>query len=94
MMKYINLKKYSIVVLMIILISNVFLSVAVGTKGSKLQTLERKIALVEAQNRRLQDDLLANQSLTKISEKAQELGFAPADSILYIGKSAPLAKLP
>ena len=87
-------KKYYIIVFLLMLISNVFLSVAVGTKGSSLQALEQKVAVVEAQNRRLQDDLLVNQSLTKLSERVVELGFEPASSIVYVGQNTSLAKLP
>jgi cell division protein FtsL len=75
--------------------SSVVVSISIASEGSRYLKLEEEIKTVESENRELQAKVVSEDSLTKISEKADEYGLSKPEKIVYLGELKHLAaKLP
>jgi cell division protein FtsL len=63
----------------------------ISTTGADLANLQKKVADFERENTILQEQILDAASYTNISEKADELGYAPSSSQVYLNTPLPLA---
>ena len=72
----------------------VFLSIQTSSLGATLVNLEDKQNELVKTNRSLSDKLVKKSSLTSADQKAEELGFTKPQTIVYLNKVEPVAKLP
>lgn len=62
----------------------VFFTIYASTKHSQVVVLEQEKEKLSKENYKIQEELARASSLTKIEEKAQELGFKKAEDTLYV----------
>ena len=74
-------------------VAMVFLAVQSSTVGSKLSYLEEDEEKLLQENRELSQKLSSQSSLTSISSKAEEMGFASPQNIIYPSKEGPVANV-
>lgn len=72
----------------------VFFAIASAGKGAHLVALEKEIYTLESQNRELEVQIVNQNSLKKVAEKAQEQGLVKATNVLYWNQDLSVAKLP
>lgn len=94
MKKLVNKKKLLVAITVVLLVLVVYVSVGLASKGSELVSIEEKAHLIESENRQLTAELIAEMSLTKISQKARELGMIEPEELVYLTKEPRVAKLP
>lgn len=100
MKRKINILGFEIPLITLILLAvlggvTVFNAVEMATKGAELVYLEQKADRLTAENKEIESKLVAGSSLTKVSDKAVELGMVKPDNIVYLTSEAPVAaKLP
>ncbi|KKQ75625.1 MAG: hypothetical protein US96_C0008G0011 [Candidatus Woesebacteria bacterium GW2011_GWB1_38_5b] len=73
---------------------NVFLSIGSSSQGAQIIDVERKIKILEDENRQLTQTLVIKTSLTKVSERVEELNLVRPTQVVYLNKSDTFAKLP
>jgi hypothetical protein len=71
----------------------VLLNIHTATMGAKLSHLETKEEELIKQKHDLEDQVVRTSSLSKISEKAEELGFSNPSDVVYLTAEDPVAKL-
>ena len=71
----------------------VLLNIHTATMGAKLSHLETREEELIKQKHDLEDLVVRTSSLSKISEKAEELGFGNPVSVVYLTAEASVAKL-
>lgn len=81
-------------ILVIFGLATIFLTIEAATSGAKLANLEQKANLLARDNENLEQQLVTSSSLTDLGKKADELGFAKPQSVLYISNQEAVAKLP
>lgn len=59
--------------------------------GAKIRELEQEHASLTEKQRVLEENLAKRQSLSKLKEEAERLGYVPITSIRYIGLVTPVA---
>jgi cell division protein FtsL len=97
MSKLKNNKLFLITVFMFVVFisSSVIVSISIASEGSKFLSLEDEINKVETENRDIRSQLVKEDSLTKLSEKVEEMGLSKPEKIIYLNEEKPLvAKLP
>ncbi|MGB9706664.1 MAG: hypothetical protein ACPLXP_01125 [Microgenomates group bacterium] len=62
-----------------------------ATLGGKLRQLEEKAAQLEEETRILTEEISSSTSLSKISLKAEELGFVRTTAVLHLTPQIPVA---
>ena len=70
------------------------LLVQTSSLGAKLHQLEKEEAKLLNENQILSSELVLQNSLTKIEEKANDLGFMKPENTLYLTGKDTVAKLP
>jgi len=80
-------------------IAIVIVSIQAASLGSELMQIEKQISLIETENRKLMSQTIEETALTRVRQKAQELGMVKADDVYYLGQMAgmdnkPVAQLP
>lgn len=92
------LKKYKelifTVTLIVLVIANVFFTVSVSASGAELTSIEKTQTELLSRNQELTDKITSESSLSVVGEKADSLGFAKPDNIVYVTAVEPVAKLP
>lgn len=73
------------------IVVTVYLTIQTATAGAKIANLEQKQEELAKENRELSDKLIRTSSLTKISEKADELGFVKPSDIIYLTPAEDVA---
>lgn len=61
-------------------------------KGEQLSVLEKRAQNLSRENQSLAQEAALGSSLTNLSEKATESGFAKPENILYLDTSIPVAQ--
>ncbi len=90
-----NLKIYFLWSALILLCAiTIFLTIEMVTSGAETAKLEREESILSQENRDLSEKVVKGTSLGSIEEKANELGFAKPEEVIYIGQTQPVAKLP
>ena len=82
-----------VVVFVCFVIATVFMTIQTATSGAKLSYLEKEEERLLQERREINEKLLKAGSLSAVSEKAQDMGFAKATNVLYINQEN-IAKLP
>lgn len=72
----------------------VFMTIEASTSGSEIAALEKQEATLIDANRELSQGLIKGSSLSSVEKSAEEMGFAKPQSVIYLGKSSSVAKLP
>jgi hypothetical protein len=72
----------------------VFTTIQTVTMGATLASLEEESEKIIEENEKLTQNLYQSTSLTKINNKAEELGYSKPANIFYINSEVPVAKLP
>lgn len=92
------IKKYRelifIVSLVVLVIANVFITVSVSASGAELTSIEKTQNTLLSKNQELTDKITSESSLSTVGEKADSLGFAKPEIIVYVTQVEPVAKLP
>ena len=65
---------------------------SISTTGIKLVDIQTQIETYKKQNELLKEQYLQAASYTTIAEKAEKMGFVPAESTLDLSAPLPLAK--
>lgn len=78
----------------IFVISVVVFTVETATSGAKLAKLEKLERQLSQENAGLSSRLVETSSLRNLDGKSLDLGFAPPQKIIYIGREDGFAKLP
>jgi cell division protein FtsL len=81
----------TIIVFMVFVSSSVVVSISIASEGSKYLKLEEEIRKKESENRELQASVVSENSLTRISEKANEYGLMMPEKIVYLNELNHLA---
>jgi len=76
---------------LILALTQLVVSYYLATLGEKLRQLEAKAAKLQQENRALAEEISGNGSLSKISLKAQELGFTRTTAVLHLTPQIPVA---
>ena len=71
----------------------IFISTGASLRGVELQELEAEISSIEAENRKLTDEIVTHTSLSEIYENQEELSYSPADNLLYLNKDTSVAQV-
>lgn len=79
---------------LIFLGTTVFFAIEAAASGAQLSSLGKKELELTRLNSELSEKILEKSSLTKIEEKADELGFVKSAEIFYIPVQKTFAKLP
>ena len=81
-------------ILVIFGLATIFLTIESATSGAKLASLEQKVYTLTKENENIEQQVVNSSSLTDLGKKADELGFAKPQSVLYISNQEAVAKLP
>lgn len=79
---------------LIFLATTVFFAIEAAASGAQLSSLEKEELELTRINSELSEKILEKSSLTKIEEKADEMGFVKSEEIFYIPNQKTFAKLP
>jgi cell division protein FtsL len=92
------MKKYKelifTITLIVLVVANVFITVSVSASGAELTSIEKVQSTLSSKNQELTDKITNESSLSTIGEKADSLGFAKPENIVYVQEVEPVAKLP
>lgn len=92
------LKKYKELIftslLIVLVIANVFFTVSVSASGAELTNIEKTQSTLLSKNQEFVDKITNESSLSTIGEKAESLGYAKPENIVYVTTVEPVAKLP
>lgn len=69
----------------------IFLSCRLATLGEKLRELEKRASQLEEENRIMVEKISEEGALSKISLRAEELGFVRTTSVLHLTSPLPMA---
>ena len=84
---------YGVVFLM--LATQVFLSIQVASRGSRMFILEKKGDEFSDKNKKLTSEIVSSSSLSQIEELSSGLGFIKPNKIVYLnGVGGTVAKIP
>lgn len=76
------------------ILGSVFFSIQVALISSKMVSFgEQEIKLLE-EKKVLEEQLIKESSLSEISSKANEMGFAKDQNVVYLKTDKPIAQLP
>jgi len=78
----------------ILLVISVFFTIYTATLGARISRYEELESLLVKENQDLQEQILKQDSLSAVSEKAQELNYVKPQEIVYPQVSSIVAKLP
>ena len=90
----VNVRFITGVVLAVFAVVQLFLTLQTVSSGAKLASLEQKEEDLTKENKELTLQLVEASSLTKLSEKAIDFGFAKPQSTVYLTQEENVAKLP
>ena len=86
---------YLIIFIAIVIVGLTLAQISVGnqisTTGTELSKLQKQVTDYERENAILQEEILNTSSYTNISEKADELGYAPNTTVINLNVAPPLA---
>lgn len=82
--------KYTVVLLVVLVIAQVAVSVAYSNFGGTIRDLEERAQAVSLDNQRLGAEVAKFESLSTIASMAGELGFQ-SPQVLYLTPQAPVA---
>jgi len=71
-----------------------FMTLQMVSSGTKLASLEKKEGELTKRNKELTLQLVEASSLTKLNQKAEDLGFVKPNSTVYLTQEDTVAKLP
>jgi len=81
------------IIMMVIAI--VVVSIKAASLGTELIQIEKQIRLVEAENRKIMAQTVEGTSLTRINQKALDLGMIKASEVYFLGQeTSQVAQLP
>lgn len=83
-----------VTVLIAIIAVMIFSAIGASIWGVELYSLEKEIAEVEAENRRLTSEIVTKMSLTDIYENSEELGYVKPENVIYVEGAPAVAQLP
>jgi cell division protein FtsL len=89
-----NTKVLASMVLGLFVVFYLFLTLQTVSSGTKLDSLEKTEQDLAKQNKDLTLQLVEASSLTKLSQKAQDLGFGKPQLTVYLTQEDAVAKLP
>lgn len=89
-----NVPLFMAPIFVVLIVASVFIMIDVATSGSKLAKLEKEKASLSRENGEIKEKLIGDSSLTELSNKAEDLGFAKPQSVIYVTDIDTLAKLP
>lgn len=72
----------------------IFSAIGASIWGVELHSIEKEIAEVEAENRRLTSEIVTQMSLTNIYENSEELGYVKPENVIYVEGQPAVAQLP
>lgn len=75
----------------VFIVATVFLTLTTATSGAEIAKLEDEEANLVSLNRELSDQIVMASSLSATSEKAESLGFAKPEKVLYISSQSTVA---
>ena len=93
--------KFLFVTFFALIAMTVLFAIGSASEGAKLLSLEKEISRKQAENKNLQEKVVSETSLLKISEKAEEYDLSETQNVIYTNLSAissgyqePVASLP
>lgn len=89
-----NIPLFMLPFLIFFVLSTVFVTIEVATSGAKLAKLEKEKISLARENEEIKEKLINGSSLTKLGDKAKEMGFDKPLGIIYVTEKEALAKLP
>lgn len=93
--KLATVKEYSVWILLAgFVVFNIFSTIETATTGAEIANLEEKQAVLLGENRAFSDQIVNQSSLITIETKAQEMGYAKPQNLIYIAEKEVVAKLP
>lgn len=81
-------------VLTIFMVAGIFVTIQTSASGATLAELEKQESQLTYENEELSKQLIGGFSLTEAEGRSEELGFIKPEKIIYLSKSAEVAKLP
>jgi len=91
--KQLNLKSLMWIIILFFLILKVFFTIKTASLGAKLANIESKTHVVAERNQDLTYELVNSSSLSRVQDRAGELGFIKPGRIVYIESENPVAKV-
>ena len=82
------------VCLFLFLATTVFFAIEAAASGAELSDLENKEYILSRKNSELKEQILMRSSLTKVEDRAEELGFGKPSQVFYVPTQKTFAKLP
>jgi len=86
-----NLVKIFLLLVIFLGLVQVYLSQRLASAGKAVADLEKEAAEISLENEKLLENLNNQGSLAVVFEKAQSLGFRPANEVLYFTSEVPVA---
>jgi len=77
---------------MILISLHVYFAVQTSSMGAKIALYEQEAVRIENENKDLSSKLIDTMSLTKLSEKSEEMGFSKIDTTYYLSPSDNFAQ--
>ena len=71
----------------------VFSSIGTSLWGVELHDIEKETLGIEAENRKITDEIVSKTSLTDIYERKDELGYKQAENIIYLNIDTAVAQV-
>ncbi|QQG47123.1 MAG: hypothetical protein HY044_03195 [Candidatus Woesebacteria bacterium] len=76
--------KINLIIIALLFLANVLVSVGNGNFGSNLVDVEKKSLTLTEENKKIKQQIIASDSLTKIEQQELQNGFQKPDNIVYI----------
>ena len=88
-------KKYILIgVCGILAASSIFMTLEAATSGVEVSNLRSQETQLSSQKTYLEDTLVKSLSMSSLSQKSGEMGFAKPSTLVYVAPSQPVAELP
>lgn len=78
----------------VLAVSSVFMTVETATSGAEVSVLHKQEIELSDEQRSLEESLVKTISLDGLEQKSVELGYVKPTTLVYVGSSEPVAKLP
>lgn len=79
--------------LMVLVVVGVAVSIGLSSKGSELLRLEKMISEVNTRNREIKMEMVSESSLTKIAQRADQMGMIKPEKVIYLGQGGNRSSL-
>lgn len=86
-----SLTKTFVLTALILAIGQIILSNRLATSGGELQKINKQIEMIEAENKRLQNEIAQKISLSEISVKAKKRGFVREPKVINLSGDSQVA---